>query len=98
MNDNTLEKEVEQYLRRKVGNAGGRCLKFVSPGALGVPDRIVLLPGGRILFAELKRPKNGRISGPQWYWQKILTGLGFRFVFVSTRAEVDELMEGLHEV
>ena len=30
--------------------------KWVSPGMAGVPDRIVFLPGGRIIFVELKRP------------------------------------------
>ena len=50
------EKEIEQALVRTVKSMGGICPKFVSPGFDGMPDRIVLLPGGRIAFVELKAP------------------------------------------
>ena len=50
------EKEVEQKLVKAVKLAGGFCLKFTSPGFDGVPDRLVLLPRGRIAFIELKAP------------------------------------------
>ena len=52
------EKSVERFLKRKVEEMipGAKCLKFVSPGYTGVPDRIILLPGGAVVFAELKRP------------------------------------------
>ncbi len=51
-----LEREVEQVLIRKIRSLGGLCLKFVSPGWQGVPDRLCLLPGGRMFFVETKRP------------------------------------------
>ena len=51
-----LEKYVEQSLRNAVRERGGLALKFVSPGMAGVPDRIVLMPGGRCAFVELKAP------------------------------------------
>ena len=50
------ESAIEGRLRDRVKLLGGRCLKFVSPGQNGVPDRIILLPGGRVVFAELKAP------------------------------------------
>ena len=50
------EAEIEARLVRGVKEAGGLCYKFVSPGNPGVPDRLILLPGGRILFVELKTP------------------------------------------
>lgn len=52
----TLEKDVEQALVRRVKALGGLCEKFTSPGRRSVPDRIVTMPGGRIVFVELKRP------------------------------------------
>jgi hypothetical protein len=52
----TLEKDVEQTLVRRVKALGGLCEKFTSPGRRSVPDRIVTMPGGRIIFVELKRP------------------------------------------
>ena len=50
------EKEVEQRLVAAVKAAGGWCPKFISPGINGMPDRIVLMPGGRIGFTEVKAP------------------------------------------
>ncbi|MGM9540137.1 VRR-NUC domain-containing protein [Anaerovibrio sp.] len=49
-----LEKQIEQKLIKGVKNLGGMCLKFVSPGTAGVPDRIVLTKTGRVIFVELK--------------------------------------------
>ena len=50
------ETEIENYLKEQVRKMGGLALKFVSPGCTGVPDRIVILPGGRIGFLEVKAP------------------------------------------
>lgn len=50
------EKEVEKKLVAAVKKMGGICPKWVSPGTDGMPDRIVLLPGGKIAFVELKAP------------------------------------------
>lgn len=49
-----LEREIENYLIDNIKKLGGRAYKFVSPGNRGVPDRMILLPGGRIIFVELK--------------------------------------------
>jgi hypothetical protein len=51
-----LEKQVEQALRQRVKELGGTCEKFTSPGRRAVPDRIVTLPGGRVIFVECKAP------------------------------------------
>ena len=59
-----LEKKIEQALLARVTALRGTCEKFVSPGRRGVPDRIVTLPGGRIIFVELKSP-TGRLSPSQ---------------------------------
>lgn len=75
--DDTLESAIESKLRRRVKSYKGYCLKWVSPGESGVPDRIVLLPGGRIIFVETKRPKGGKLSPLQNYWGRALSRLGF---------------------
>lgn len=72
-----LEKELERKLIKLIKAHGGYCLKWVCPGFAGVPDRIILLPGGRIIFAELKKPKGGRLSELQKYWAKKIIDLGF---------------------
>lgn len=56
-----LEKQVERHLVNGVRKLGGLCLKFVSPGTPGVPDRIIITATGRIIFAELKTD-TGRLS------------------------------------
>ena len=50
------EKYIEQQLVRAVKTIGGICPKFVSPGTDGMPDRMILLPGCRIGFVEVKAP------------------------------------------
>ena len=50
------EKKIEQKLRDEVKRRGGLALKFVSPGFVGVPDRIVLMPDGNVGFVEVKAP------------------------------------------
>ncbi len=50
------EREIERKLVAKVKECGGICPKFVSPGFDGMPDRVVLLPHGKIGFVEVKRP------------------------------------------
>ena len=50
------EKIIEQKLVTETRKAGGLALKFVSPGFAGVPDRIVLMDGGRVAFVEVKAP------------------------------------------
>ena len=50
------ERDIEAALVRRVKALGGICEKFVSPSRRAVPDRIVLLPGGHIVFVELKSP------------------------------------------
>ena len=50
------ESEIEKYFVTECKKRGWLPLKFVSPSMNGVPDRIILLPNGRIFFAELKAP------------------------------------------
>lgn len=70
------EKNVEQKLAQSVKQLGGIALKFVSPGVDGVPDRLVLLPKGRMAFVELKAP--GRMMRPlQVRRKRQLESLGF---------------------
>ena len=86
-----LEKDIETKLRQMVEKHGGKCLKWVCPGWTGVPDRIILLPGGMAMFVETKRPKGGKIDPLQRVWQNWLTSLGFQHYFVYDDAMIDTL-------
>ena len=85
----TLEKDVERRLKKGVEALGGRCMKLVSQGNNGMPDRLVLLPGGRCIFVELKRPKNGRLSPVQREQQKRIASIGFDVRVISNTEGVD---------
>ena len=61
------ESKIESNLVRMVRERGGLCYKFVSPGNPGVPDRIVITPGGRTVYVELKT-EIGRLAAIQ-RWQ-----------------------------
>lgn len=84
----TLERDVERALIRVVRKAGGLCLKFISPGWAGAPDRICLLPGGRMFFAEVKRP--GEKPRPlQAKRHEELRRLGFTVKVIDSKEECD---------
>ena len=70
-----VESQLEARLVQGVKALGGIAYKFVSPGNRGVPDRLVVLPGGRLLFAELKAD-GGRLSRLQAYQLESLRRLG----------------------
>ena len=69
------ERDIEVLLREGVKQLGGRAYKWVSPGNAGVPDRIVILPGGIIHFVEIKQ-ENGCMSNLQFVQQEKLRALG----------------------
>ena len=79
------EKQIESKLKKAVESKGGLCLKFVSPALSGVPDRIILLPDGKMAFAELKAPGQ-QLRPLQEHRKRMLERLGF-LVYVIDCAE-----------
>jgi len=90
------EKDTEPYLCERVKQLGGRAYKFISPGCAGVPDRIVILPGGRIFFIETK--SEGRTSTAlQRKIQRELRKLGCTvYSDIDTKQKVREVLQ--HEI
>lgn len=83
------ERDIEKKLLNAVRNMGGEAFKWVSPGNDGVPDRIVMLPGGRLIFVELKADR-GRLSSVQKIQIRRIQKLG-------QDVEVVQGMDGLEE-
>ena len=85
-----LEKQIEERLKKRAKEAGGLAAKWVSPSMSGVPDRIVFLPGGKIIFVELKRP--GEKPTPlQNRIIEMLRELGADVRVVDSTGAVDEI-------
>lgn len=81
-----LERVVEAFLVKRVRLVGGYAFKF-PPVVAGLPDRIVLLPGGLVFFVELKQ-KGLRPSPVQQVWHQRLRNLGHSVVVLDSKEAV----------
>lgn len=85
------ENEIEKKLRTEIERLGGRVPKWVSPGNRGVPDRLVILPGGRTIYVETKAP--GKPLEPlQEKWAKTLRGMGHRVYKVDSLQDIENFI------
>lgn len=76
------ETSVEKHLRLWVKSVGGQCIKLPAVWYRGIPDRLVLLPGGRVWFVELKRYKGrttNKVAAGQSAWETFLLYYGFNY-------------------
>ncbi len=88
------ESEIEAYLVKSVKNKKGLCMKWTSPGNAGVPDRIVIIPGGDIYFVELKAEgKRDNLSPLQKNFIQKLENLNCEVRVIASFQEVDEFIE-----
>jgi hypothetical protein len=88
------EKELEQKLVREVKKRNGRAYKFFSPGINGVPDRLVLMTGGKMGFVEVKAP--GKKMRPNQIKRKgELEGLGFLVYCLDHPDDIGGVVDGI---
>ena len=86
------EKIVEQHLVKAVKSSGGIAPKLVSPGFDGMPDRLVLLPGGKIGFVEVKAP--GKEPRPlQVARHGLLRRLGFKVYILDAPEQIGGILD-----
>ena len=91
-----MERDIERYLVKRVKDLGGVAYKFVSPAHRGVADRLVVLPGGRVWFVEVKAP-GGRLSLLQQVFLDGMVKLGHNACVVWSKEDVDQLIEEMTE-
>ena len=90
------EKTLERRLCKEIREVGGLALKFVSPGMSGVPDRLVLLPGQKIAFVEVKSP--GQKMRPLQVRRKAqLEALGFQVYCLDGVAQIAHIIRGMRK-
>lgn len=88
------EKSIEAKLVDAVKAVGGVCWKFTSPGTSGVPDRIVLMPSGRIGFVEVKA--SGEKPRPlQRLRIRTLQRLGFKAFVLDTPEQIGGIIDAI---
>lgn len=89
-----LEKTLEGLLVKAVKKRGGLALKFISPGFAGMPDRLILLEGGRYGFVEVKAP--GKIPRPlQLARHEKLRGLGIGVYVLDSEKQIEEILDAI---
>ena len=87
MREKTIETKLVQAVRAK----GGLAPKFTSPGFDGVPDRLILLPGGKVAFIELKAP--GKTLRPLQERRKAqIERLGIRVYVIDSETQIEEVL------
>jgi hypothetical protein len=89
------EREVESHLGDAVEKLGGKCVKFVPDLMPGMPDRIIVLPRGVLVWCELKKPKGGKLSSLQKLRHKWLRSMGQEVFVVWTKEQADDLCREL---
>lgn len=87
-----LELSVENYLVAQVGALGGICEKVQVVGRRGFFDRLVVLPHGRVLFVEVKRPRGGVMSPHQKSRYAQYRALGCAVAIVRNQEDIDQLL------
>lgn len=86
------EKTIEQKFREAVKAVGGVAVKFTSPGWDGMPDRLALLPGGRMAFVEVKAP--GKKPRPlQEARHRMLRRLGFLVYVLDDERQIGGMID-----
>jgi hypothetical protein len=89
------EQEIELQLVRAVKKKGGRAVKFMSPGFDGMPDRLVLLPGGKCGFVEVKAPSK-KPRALQLVRHEMLKAWGFKVYVLDAKEQIEEIINDIH--
>lgn len=85
------EKLLEKKLRVKIESIGGMCWKLPTIHLSGIPDRICLIPGGIVVFAEIKTTEE-KPKKLQLFWHRKLRKLGFRVEIIDKSCQIIELV------
>lgn len=85
------EKALEYKLKSEVENLGGYTFKLLSTHLTGLPDRLCLIPKGKIFFAEIKTTKK-KPTKIQLWWHRKITDLGFKVEVIETSEQIKKII------
>lgn len=86
------EKSIERYLVEQAKQNGLLCLKYSNPNMVGYPDRLLVLPGGGVVWVELKS-KGRKPTKIQQIRMSELTGMGHLVEVIDNKADIDKLIK-----
>ena len=86
------ERTVEQHLVAGLKKIGVPCVKFLPDLLKGMPDRMILLPEGKVIWCELKT-KGGSLEPIQTVRHRELRKAGQQVEIVWSIEEADRLIE-----
>lgn len=86
------EKVIEKYLVKRAGECGMLCLKYSNPNMAGYPDRLLVLPGGGVVWVELKS-KGRKPTKIQQLRMSTLSGMGHNVRVIDNKTDIDELFK-----
>lgn len=89
------EREIELQLVKAVKKMGGRAVKFTSVGFDGMPDRLVLLPGGTCGFVEVKAPGK-KPRALQLVRHEMLKTWGFKVYVLDAKEQIEEIINDIY--
>ena len=89
------ESQLERKLFERIKKMGGMALKFISPGRAGVPDRIILMPEGKIYFVEMKS-RRGEINPIQEYVFEKFKNLGFEVRILNSEEKIKNFLQEIY--
>lgn len=91
-----LERDIEKKFKESMESLNCLVFKFTSPGRAGVPDRLVVMPGGRCFFVELKRP-GGKLRPLQTFWKNRLEAQGADYFVIDSFDGIEAVMRAVVE-
>lgn len=86
------EKSIEKYLTKRATELGLLCLKYSNPNMVGYPDRLLVLPGGGVIWVELKS-KGRKPTKIQQVRVAELSDMGHTVRVIDNKADIDELIK-----
>lgn len=88
------EKVIEKRLNAEVKSLGGWSLKLLCQFVTGLPDRLVLLPGGIIFFAEIKSTGKKPTTIQELVHERIRR-LGFTVYVIDSLEQLNKILNEL---
>lgn len=86
-----LESKLERNFYERIRYANGQCIKLYAATVTGIPDRLILMPEGRLWFVELKK-EDGRVKPRQKVMHRMLKSMGFKVRILWSKEDIDNFI------